>query len=1102
MAPTLANMVPIFRPFLLSLTAALLLSSAHAQSRAASGTDQDSSSAPKSPARPDLLGTVLATNGLPHATVFISTAGPKVGTSTFCPSCYADCRKSAKTDAQGNFKIESLDPQLRFQLLVVASGYIPKFVSKVDPAKGPVKVSLEVARAGAAPAENNVAGRVLGPDGQPIAGAVVEPHGVHDQDGGGRYGNLPGVDPLAVTDDEGQFVITSRNHHHSMDLKVRARALANQTFTELRCGTNRYDLRLSEGATVTGRVLLNGKPLANVGVGMVSADRGMEKFTGNFDVGTDAKGRFAFVNLPPNTDYFLYGSMETLRPYGAIANVKVRAGADGQTTDAGELTVSPAHRLAGRVVLSDGKPVPAKTRLLVGRENAWDTLQVELDKAGRFDTGGLPTETYSLSARVPGYHISPQNGSLELMNPFHIIGRVDQDITNLLFLLEPGPDLRPDYDSHLPETASPRHRPLRGAETAGDHSHEWTVSGRILDAETREPIAQARLTPGTKQDSFNPASWDIRHKIESTNGLYLVYLDKKFAEPQLKVEAEGYVPAAIPLRPQNRTNFDLTLRKGSGPSGTVLLPGGKPAAGITVVLLCDDSRQTALKSNGEWAGWRNKDREMLTDPDGRFSFDPELGMQAVAAATRDGFKIISVAALATGSNMVLESWGGIKGVLNRPAGPGKGEDLDLALVEEPRLNLNYHTVTDAQGRFEFDHVPPGKLQISSRTKLGSSSWQNDPLQQVTVQPGEALEVAIKAPEKQKADRFPEAAVAPKAPKPTRKPGPGPKGIVLLPDGRPAAEAEVALKVAGKYLSLGKAAFRASQAREEGLIVNAGADGRFTLPSEQDAESVIAVHPDGFAEVSLETLKALPQITLQPWGSIEGTLHIGRRLGTNEFVLVRSGDSFSGPSLLEYNDFRAQTDDQGRFSISYVPPGERELVRLIASGANSFTHGVPTPVTVKPSLVTEVSLGGTGRTVLGQALAGDLATNINWPRSRATIHTPYPKQPVELKMPQEQQKWYASEAGHAAWKKARAYSGIFSSDGSFRADEVLPGKYELDIMLTASAGELWKPEDFTATAHKEIVIPDPLTKDDDTAVDLGKVEVKPKTAEQTKDSHQK
>jgi hypothetical protein len=94
-------------------------------------------------ARPDLEGHVSARGKtVPQATVFIFTAGPKVGTSTFCPSCYADCRKSAQTDAQGDFKIEALDPQLIFRILVVAKGYAPKFVAKVDPAEGPAYVTL------------------------------------------------------------------------------------------------------------------------------------------------------------------------------------------------------------------------------------------------------------------------------------------------------------------------------------------------------------------------------------------------------------------------------------------------------------------------------------------------------------------------------------------------------------------------------------------------------------------------------------------------------------------------------------------------------------------------------------------------------------------------------------------------------------------------------------------------------------------------------------------------------------------------------------------------------------------------------------------------
>jgi bla regulator protein BlaR1 len=126
-------------------------------------------------ARPDLIGRVESTNGQPlQATVFISTAGPKVGTSVFCPSCYDDCRKKAVTDNQGNFKIESLDPQLIFRILVVGNGFQPRFVHKVDPARGPVTVDLEPQNLAGLPPGQIFRGRVIDTKGAPIEGAAVE----------------------------------------------------------------------------------------------------------------------------------------------------------------------------------------------------------------------------------------------------------------------------------------------------------------------------------------------------------------------------------------------------------------------------------------------------------------------------------------------------------------------------------------------------------------------------------------------------------------------------------------------------------------------------------------------------------------------------------------------------------------------------------------------------------------------------------------------------------------------------------------------------------------------------------------------------------------
>jgi hypothetical protein len=136
----LTNKTKLFRPYGLAALVVGLIGPTLA------ATPPLATRANESQVRPDLVGGVKGAKGVPRATIFISTAGPKVGTSTFCPSCYADCRKSAKTEAEGTFKIESLDPQLLFRILVVAPGYKPKFVSKVDPAKGPISIDLHSSR--------------------------------------------------------------------------------------------------------------------------------------------------------------------------------------------------------------------------------------------------------------------------------------------------------------------------------------------------------------------------------------------------------------------------------------------------------------------------------------------------------------------------------------------------------------------------------------------------------------------------------------------------------------------------------------------------------------------------------------------------------------------------------------------------------------------------------------------------------------------------------------------------------------------------------------------------------------------------------------------
>lgn len=395
----------------------------------------------------ELTGTVLdeADKPLPRATVYLYTAAMKTGTSILCPSCYADCGKKALTDAAGGFAIKDLDPQLIFRVLVVREGYIPEFVTGVDPAKGAMSAKL-LTLPKDLPSDRLVKGRVLNSINEPVVGAIVSPFGC--QDGERRWWGATDdvADPLAVSNEHGEFVLVCHKSGLALDLQAEARGLATRNFPLRSAGEKLHDLVLSEGVTVVGRVLdRQGAPVAGVSVGLVQQNRRCELFTGAHEIGTGLDGRFCFSNIGPNQGHLLYGLMSSFGDRGAPAMKQVSAGDDGSTNDVGDLTIGSGHSVSGRIVLADGKPAPDGTRVLLSRDSAWDHLQADCDADGRFSFKGVPHgELVNLSARAKGYHLSSKNKSFEPMNAIFLMGIIDQDITDLRVQLDPGPAQRDD----------------------------------------------------------------------------------------------------------------------------------------------------------------------------------------------------------------------------------------------------------------------------------------------------------------------------------------------------------------------------------------------------------------------------------------------------------------------------------------------------------------------------------------------------------------------------------------------------------------------------------------------------------------------------------
>mgnify|MGYP003574917913 CR=1 FL=1 len=630
-----------------------------------------------------------------------------------------------------------------FRILVVAKGYTPTFFGKTDPVKGALEARLKRRATEGIPEKNILLGKVVNAKKEPMAQAVVSVQ--MTQVGNTGMGSPPpGTDPIAITDEEGNFALYSEEPFDHMTLKVEARAMAPLRFNEVRPGPTRRELVVTEGAGLRGRVVLNGKPMKDIAVGVVSVDRS-DDFTGDFEYASNEEGVFYFPNLPPNRPYYVYGMTSSTMAHGAIPAKQLKLKGDGEILDIGDLEIVPGRRLAGQVKLADGKPLPKPTRLTVGRREAWDSYTVELNEDGSFDLTNMPPESISVAARVSGYRHSRRNKSLDRLNPFSLQGMLTKDKSDLVVLLEPGERLESEWLME-PEDQRAENLPIEGIEYGG--AVEKILRGRILDAATGEPIqVKAQITPGYSRDPQGRfKQWLTSRSVTAENGSYEMALPHSRKDILVQVLAEDYAPhmsKSIALASTNQ-EYNLTLTRAKSPSAALVGVDGKPAAGVKVYLL-GAMEQGSLNRQGELNVFSRGGPEAVavTDTEGRFKLAPKAGEAEIFAATKEGFARVPVKDLE--EKIALQRYGKVRGRLMKDGKPAAEEAVDLGTewaFSQDRPHLNLHgTVTDENGYFEIAMVPPGKMKVTRREKFGpGGGWTNIEIKGFEAHPGETVDL--------------------------------------------------------------------------------------------------------------------------------------------------------------------------------------------------------------------------------------------------------------------------------------------------------------------------------------------------------------------------
>lgn len=246
--------------------------------------------------------------------------------------------------------------------------------------------------------------------------------------------------------------------------------------------------------------------------------------------------------------------------------------------------------------------------------------------------------------------------------------------------------------------------------------------------------------------------------------------------------------------------------------------------------------------------------------------------------------------------------------------------------------------------------------------------------------------------------------------------------VLDPSGKPAAGAEVLLARPSAAVSV------YAPAGPGVMAVRAAADGSFEFPSQPDATAIVARNGQGVAQVRVADLQKSDAIRLVPWGRIEGTVKVGESPQVGQTVDL----SRTGGSLGEWyawrvmHEARTRTDGRGRFVFDRViplPPGSASQLELKWQAPNAAGQRL-VQLSLAPGETVWVELGGTGRPVIGR-----VAAPAGLPPFTGQLVAQAPT---------------SQPAGVAVWRPTLIPVAV-SADGSFRADDVPAGTYNLVLV---------------------------------------------------------
>jgi len=346
--------------------------------------------------------------------------------------------------------------------------------------------------------------------------------------------------------------------------------------------------------------------------------------------------------------------------------------------------------------------------------------------------------------------------------------------------------------------------------------------------------------------------------------------------------------------------------------------------------------------------------------------------------------------------------------------------------------------------------------------------------------------------------------------------PQPAGVILSPDGKPLAGADIYLIYQNSHFTLVNGSPDSHSTKVPELVTNV--DGKFSFPAQTQIYLLIVYHNSGYAEVTSDQFVKSSAIKLTPWSTLEGTVRVDAKTETNPYVIAQHIKFYLvDPDQLIHKfhfaaiEDKAPIDKNGHYILNQVPSGEVSVSFCATRSSAPSDTMIPflpneaienTTLFLGPGKTGHADIGTTGRSVIGKFAcppetrrSPDLTSHyilvLNFPSSSSM---PYPNNWFDLTATQQaawKAAWWQSPQGRACQLAAFRYiQGQIQKDGSFRFDHVPPGAYFL-IYASFDPKSLSAPilREY-AQLYKIITVPKALSGHPDQPYNMGTVLVYP------------